>query len=204
MRLRSPFTSKLCPSKATGFIAPIAANGHIADPALSAAPVPSPPPKKPHWKILGAAIALIAFVGAGALFRITQPPAARQPAAYTQITSFTDAAVDPVLSPDGRMVAFYRSERGFFTSDQIYAKMLPDGEPVQLTHDPRLKYNSGIFAGQLSNRVHGDGKWMAYLHRLFAGRRLDIIPPEFRGPDLARPAPVAVFGRSRRACTWAL
>ncbi len=138
-----PIYIETLPKQGYRFIAPIAANGHIAEiPPLGAvAPVPSPPPKKPHWKILGAAIALIAFVGAGALFRITQPSAARQPAAYTQITSFTDAAVTPVLSPDGRMVAFYRSDREFFTSDQIYAKMLPDGEPVQLTHDPRLKYN---------------------------------------------------------------
>jgi DNA-binding winged helix-turn-helix (wHTH) protein/Tol biopolymer transport system component len=136
-----PIYIETLPKQGYRFIASIAANGHIAEPALAMEPVPSPPPKKPHWKILGAAIALIAFVGAAALVRVMQPSAARQPAAYTQITSFTDAAVAPVLSPDGRMVAFYRSQRRFFTSDQIYAKMLPGGEPVQLTHDPRPKYN---------------------------------------------------------------
>jgi eukaryotic-like serine/threonine-protein kinase len=59
---------------------------------------------------------------------------------YTQITNFTDSAVAPALSPDGRMVAFYKSDKWFFTPDQIYVKLLPDGEPVQVTNDPRLKY----------------------------------------------------------------
>jgi Tol biopolymer transport system component len=45
-----------------------------------------------------------------------------------------------VVSPDGRMVAFFRSDRAFATPDQIYVKLLPGGEPVQVTHDPRLKY----------------------------------------------------------------
>ena len=136
-----PIYIETLPKQGYRFIAPIAANGHVADPVLPVTPVASPPPKKPHWKILGAAIVLIALAGAGVLVRLMQPSVAKQPATYTQITSFTDAAVAPALSPDGRMVAFYRSDRTFFIADQIYAKMLPDGEPVQLTHDPRLKYN---------------------------------------------------------------
>ena len=69
------------------------------------------------------------------------PPVPGNPASYTQLTSFTDAAVNPVLSPDGRMLAFYRSSNGFLTPDQIWLKLLPDGEPIQVTHDPREKYN---------------------------------------------------------------
>jgi WD40 repeat protein len=71
----------------------------------------------------------------------SQPPIPNNPAAYTQLTSFTDSAVAPVLSPDGRMLAFYRSDHPFGTSDQIWIKLLPNGEPVQVTHDPRTKYN---------------------------------------------------------------
>ena len=63
------------------------------------------------------------------------------PSSYTQLTSFTDAAIDPVLSPDGRMVAFYRSSSGFGTGGDIWLKLLPDGEPIQVTHDARPKYN---------------------------------------------------------------
>ena len=126
---------------------------------LFVAPVTSPPIEFPHnagevapilvpapskqvnRKILGAAILLVALTGGGILFRIVRRRATNEPAPYTQITSFTDSAVAPALSPDGRMVAFYRSDVVFLTADQIYVKLLPNGEPVQLTHDPRPKYS---------------------------------------------------------------
>ena len=44
----------------------------------------------------------------------------------------------PVLSPDGKMIAFFRSDDWWLTPDPIYVKMLPDGEPVQI-HDTRQK-----------------------------------------------------------------
>jgi Tol biopolymer transport system component len=65
---------------------------------------------------------------------------ARGELTYAQITNFTDSAVAPALSSDGRMVAFYRSDDWFLTPDQIYVKLLPNGEPVQLTNDPAIKY----------------------------------------------------------------
>ncbi len=70
-----------------------------------------------------------------------ETPIAANPASYTQLTSFTDSAVWPTLSPDGRMLAFYRSDKEMLTPDQIWVKLLPNGEPVQITHDPRDKYN---------------------------------------------------------------
>src|SRR5208283_1785543 len=60
---------------------------------------------------------------------------------YTQITDFTDSAVAPALSPDGRMVAFIRGSGTFLTADQIYVKVLPDGEARRVTDDRRPKYN---------------------------------------------------------------
>jgi len=67
-------------------------------------------------------------------------PAEQRELTYTQITNFTDSAVAPALSPDGRMVAFYRSDSSFLTPDQIYVKWLSKSEPVQLTNEPTLKY----------------------------------------------------------------
>ncbi len=67
-------------------------------------------------------------------------PPLPSPSAFTQLTSFTDSAVWPVLSPDGRMLAFYRSPVSFGTPDQIWVKLLPDGEPVQVTHATGGKY----------------------------------------------------------------
>lgn len=59
---------------------------------------------------------------------------------YEQLTDFTDSAVAPALSPDGRMVAFIRGNNWFLSSDPIYAKMLPNGEAKRITDDNRLKY----------------------------------------------------------------
>jgi Tol biopolymer transport system component/predicted Ser/Thr protein kinase len=58
-----------------------------------------------------------------------------------QLTDFNDSALAPALSPDGRMLTFIRGG-GFGDSaprGQIYVKILPKGEPVQLTHDQFTK-----------------------------------------------------------------
>ena len=60
---------------------------------------------------------------------------------YTQLTDFTDSASTPALSPDGHILAFIRGDSHFMSADQIYAKVLPDGEARRLTNDPRIKYN---------------------------------------------------------------
>jgi serine/threonine protein kinase len=133
----------------------------------------SPAPNRPkRWLLqLGYAAAVTAFLAALAaggvrLYRTWKPsesaaPIAANPASYTQLTSFTDSALGPVLSSDGRMLAFYRSSRPFLTSDQIWVKLLPNGEPVQVTHDSRPKYdiafspdNSRIAYTALDNLFH--------------------------------------------------
>jgi serine/threonine protein kinase len=88
--------------------------------------------------LLAAAICAAAGLVAGAVhfFRHDHPAVVK----YTQLTDFTDSATAPALSPDGRMVAFIRGSTSFLSADQIYVKMLPDGEARQLTDDPRLKY----------------------------------------------------------------
>ena len=80
--------------------------------------------------LLATAIGLYRYLGHGT------------PAASTnweQLTFFTDSAVYPVLSPDGRMLAFIRGDNTFFGKGDIYVKMLPSGDAVQLTHDSLLK-----------------------------------------------------------------
>ncbi len=72
---------------------------------------------------------------------------------YIQITNFTDSAVQPAVSPDGKILAFIRGERTFMTPGDVYAKLLPTGEPVPLTHDPKLK---------LSPAFSSDGMHIAY------------------------------------------
>ena len=67
------------------------------------------------------------------------------PAHFEQITYFAASATSPSLSPDGRMVTFIQGSEWFNGPGQIYVKALPDGEPVQLTHD-RLSKMSPTFS----------------------------------------------------------
>jgi eukaryotic-like serine/threonine-protein kinase len=88
---------------------------------------------------IGAAVLAMIFVVtvlALYLWKSRRPPTDSQ---WTQLTAFADSAVWPALSPDGRMLAFLRGSGTFITSGQVYVKLLPNGEPVQLTHDDALK-----------------------------------------------------------------
>lgn len=125
------------------FIAPVSAVE--ATPPTEGLPEGAPAPavpaqtRAPLWYLgagVGAAVALVA--GSVILYQLRHraPPEVR----FTQLTDFTDSAVAPALSPDGRMVAFIRGADSFLTSDQIYVKMLPNGEPRRLTDDARPKY----------------------------------------------------------------
>jgi DNA-binding winged helix-turn-helix (wHTH) protein len=80
--------------------------------------------------------ALLAFGGTG-LYRLRQESGGVR---YTQLTDFTDSAVQPALSPDGHMVAFIRGGDTFMTPDQIFVKILPNGDSRRVTDDSRLKY----------------------------------------------------------------
>jgi YD repeat-containing protein len=83
--------------------------------------------------------------------RSALPPASQQ--SLIQLTDFADSAVSPALSPDGRILTFIRGPDTFMSTGQIYAKLLPDGEPVQLTHDALEK---------MSPQFSPDGSTVAY------------------------------------------
>ncbi|MGZ4788592.1 MAG: protein kinase domain-containing protein, partial [Terriglobales bacterium] len=91
--------------------------------------------------LLAASIASIVIVSALATFIIyRQSKFSGVPASqWVQITDFADSAVEPAISPDGRMLTFLRGPSTFFGPGQIYVKLLPDGEPKELTHDQQVK-----------------------------------------------------------------
>jgi len=84
---------------------------------------------------------LVLLLGAAAigLYRYLGQGTPASPANWEQMTFFTDSAVYPALSPDGRMLAFIRGNSAFFGVGEIYVKLLPSGDAVQLTHDPLRK-----------------------------------------------------------------
>jgi eukaryotic-like serine/threonine-protein kinase len=94
--------------------------------------------KRLIFSIVAIAAVLAAAGGAIWWYRAARhtPPASTS---WQQLTFFTDSAVYPALSPDGRMLAFIRGADTFFGPGQVYIKMLPDGGPVALTHDETAK-----------------------------------------------------------------
>jgi Tol biopolymer transport system component/predicted Ser/Thr protein kinase len=109
-------------------------------PASTGAPVPAAPGKR---RALYAAATLAALLaGAFVAWRLGGPRRLVTSASeYIRLTNFSDSATAPALSPDGRMVTFFRGGGYFLGSGQIYVKLLPDGESKQLTFDSNAKYD---------------------------------------------------------------
>ena len=58
---------------------------------------------------------------------------------WIPLTKLADPVSQPALSTDGRMLVFIRGDSTFIGPAQVYVKMLPDGQPVQVTHDSMYK-----------------------------------------------------------------
>ena len=89
---------------------------------------------------LAAALLVLAAVGTYFVYRssLSAPALSKE---WEQLTFFTDSAVYPTLSHDGRMLSFVRGTESFIGLGEIYVKFLPDGQPVQLTHDGTHKFS---------------------------------------------------------------
>jgi serine/threonine protein kinase len=107
--------------------------------------------KKLGWVAGIGAVALAAI--AGLLYWRGAETTPKNGGKWEQITFFTDSAVYPELSPDGRLLAFIRGSNTFFGPGDVYVKLLPSGEPVQLTRDKGKK---------LSPTFSPDGTRIAY------------------------------------------
>ena len=95
---------------------------------------PKPKSRKAYYYVTAAVLVLLA-AAAAFLFHRSSPaplPASKE---WEQLTFFTDSAVYPALSSDGRILAFIRGGNSFLGPGDVYVKLLPGGEPVQLTHD---------------------------------------------------------------------
>ena len=96
------------------------------------------------WKWIGAGVAVVALLGVAGVLVYSRWYAATggekvDSGKWEQLTFFTDSAVYPALSPDGRMLAYLRGESTFIGPANVYVQMLPTGDPVQLTHDEQPK-----------------------------------------------------------------
>ena len=97
--------------------------------------------------------------------------------AWQQLTFFADSAIYPTLSHDGRMLAFIRGEEEVVVGHgDIYVKLLPEGQPVQLTHDKRLKL-SPTFSPDSSRIAYGAfDPWETWEVPVFGGEPRLFLP----------------------------
>jgi Tol biopolymer transport system component/tRNA A-37 threonylcarbamoyl transferase component Bud32 len=104
---------------------------------LAAAASARPPAHSPRRlaAIIAGVVVLVAAAAGVGWWLLKRHPSAPARSEWVQITNLPDSAVQPALSPDGRMLTFIRGPSTFTTPGQIYVKMLPSGEPVQLTRD---------------------------------------------------------------------
>jgi serine/threonine protein kinase/Tol biopolymer transport system component len=122
-----------------------------------------------RWRIAAAATAALAVFALGVVLWLRGPIRPTDSSQWTQLTKFSDSATQPALSPDGRMVAFIRGPSTFVGPGQIYVKILPDGEPQQLTHDATIK---------MSPAFSPDGSRIAYTTEDIGGFKWDtwVVP----------------------------
>ncbi len=105
----------------------------VAEPA-----VPSRPKAMGKYAALTAGVVALAAISAWVWLR-SKKPTAPASTEWAQLTDYTDSATSPTLSPDGRMLAYIHGPGTFVSPGQIFIKLLPSGEPFQLTHDDLLK-----------------------------------------------------------------
>jgi eukaryotic-like serine/threonine-protein kinase len=123
-----------------------------ADPSVRDA-APEPAELKKRWVLPAVAVAAVLAIGAARFFLYSQPPAVTSSAEYEALTDMADSATAPALSPDGHLLAFISGGDPFLSAGQIWLRLLPDGEPVLLTHTAGL-----IFAPTFTP----DGTHVAY------------------------------------------
>lgn len=112
--------------------------------------------------------------------------------AWVQITHFPDSATSPALSPDGHMIGFIRGPDTFITPGQIYVKILPDGEPVRLTHDDSPKM-APAFSRDGSRIVYttvgSGGRWDTWVLPVLGGEPRELLPNAAAPVSSAAPLP---------------
>jgi len=131
------------------------------------------------YSLFGTAIALVVLLGiAYGLFHRWRS-VVRSGSGWVQVTNFPDYATSPALSADGRLMAFIRGPETFVTPGQIYVKVLPDGQPIQLTHDnapkmaPSFAPDGSRIAYTATNSAFG---WNTWTVSVLGGEPQQMLP----------------------------
>jgi serine/threonine protein kinase/Tol biopolymer transport system component len=163
-----------------GRVAAVPPEREVTPAAGAVQELPSARDWRPTYRALGLIVlALLVLAGGVGLFYSARPSTpVTSPSEYTQITNFTDSAVAPSLSPDGRMVTFIRGGDSFLSRGQIYVKLLPNGESVRLTNDNHRKY-APVFTPDASRIAYTDqinSHWDTWTVPVLGGQPTRLLP----------------------------
>ena len=131
-----------------------------------------------RWLTRAAALVILAALATAVIWlRTDRPPPGRDQ--WVQLTNFPDSVSQPALSPDGRMLTFVRGPGTFQTEGQVYVKLLPDGEPKQLTQD-KTRVMSPVFSPDGSQiaytTISGQFAWDTWLVPVLGGAPRQWLP----------------------------
>ena len=121
------------------------------------------------------AVTVVALMVASAVMVwLLRPSKTFERSEWVQITKYPDAVSQPALSPDGRMIAFIRGASTFAGPGQVYLKMLPEGDAVQLTNDDAHKM-SPVFSpdgSKIAYSTYGaaNGHWDTWIVPVLGGQ----------------------------------
>ena len=142
---------------------------------IEAAPAPTGRENR-RWVWAIPALVFVAAVLAVWRWATSAPEIAPQ-SQWVQLTDFNDSVVYPAVSPDGRMLAFVRGSDAFLPSGDLYLKLLPNGEPVRLTHDGITKMGVAFTpdSSAVTYTVLKSG-WVTYMAPVLGGEPRMFLP----------------------------
>jgi Tol biopolymer transport system component len=132
------------------------------------------------WAAVAGGVVLLG--AAGWLLEDRAAAPVTSPSEYEQLTNLAESALAPALSPDGRMVTFKVGNDFFLSRGHIYAKVLPNGDAVQLTRDAAVRYGpvfspdgSRIAYTELFRSAQG-GSWDTRSVPVLGGETSPLLP----------------------------
>lgn len=133
------------------------------------------------WITLAVSCTAILTIGAAKLLLNSRLPPVTSSADYESLTDMADSATAPVLSPDGHMLAFMSGGDPFLSAGQIWLRLLPGGEPVQLTHTAGLIFAptftpDGTHVAYSAVDQAPGGTWDTWIVPITGGEAMRLLP----------------------------
>ncbi len=151
-------------------------SGETTTPSVSA--LAAAPRRRTAYVWIGIAVVALLLIAGGVTYFYSAKSPVTSSAEWAQLTDFTDYAVGPVLSPDGRMVAFIRGGTAFLSAGQVYVKTLPNGESVKLadgSSGPKYGLAFSPEGSRLAYTVQNNG-WTTWTVPVNGGEPTRFLP----------------------------